>query len=116
MYDKLKYLKERENEEEEYLKKYSSTKPRKCSSGEPLYKQCLVQKQYTVQDGGFFAAIPAILRIAGPFLLDYALNKFTGNGIMYKYKGGQAISDEHKRMILLNIMLKHPHINKEIFY
>jgi len=115
MNKKINFIRKTEREEDEYLRKYSSTKPRKCTSTGPLYKECFQQKVYKSQDGGFLAAIPAILRIAGPFLLDYALNKFTGNGIMYKYKDGRDLSDDHKRAILLNIMVKYPNIREKLF-
>lgn len=105
---------ETEREEELYLKNVRSTKP---SQNCALYKLCKYNdgSGMTKQQGGFIQALLPILRVAGPFLLDYAINKFTGNGFVYKNKNGDELTNDEKKLILLNILVKYPHLKDNIF-
>lgn len=99
-------------EEEEYLRQVKSTKPRICTP--PLYKLAGSGKR-NYQDGGFLTALLPILRVAGPFILDYAMNKFTGDGLEYRHTDKTPLNDEEKRLIILKILVEYPHLSQKLF-
>lgn len=104
------------DEEEEYLRKVKTTKPRICEP--PLYK--LSGKGYyqvgkKEQNGGFIGAILPLLRFAAPFIIDYGIQKFSGNGYVYRHHDKSELTDDEKRSLLLNIIVTNPHLAKKIF-
>ena len=114
MNKKRDFIKKTEREEEAYLRNVKSTKPRDIRN-RPLYELCENNNYTEPQEGGFLSMIPMLLRMAGPFIIDYALNKFTGNGFGYTYNDGSELDDDHKKAILMNILYQHPHLANKIF-
>lgn len=106
-------------EEDDYLRSVTSTKPRSCGE-DGLYKLCAKMdgsgiKRSRSQEGGFIGAILPLLRLAGPFIIDYALNKFTGSGFAYRYQNGGELSLSDKKHILLKIITEHPYLTERLF-
>jgi len=101
-------------EEYEYLKNVKSTKP--SSNCDGLYKLC---KNYNGdgfrQHGGLLGALIPLLRVASPFIIDWAINKFTGSGFQYRNVHGDPLNEEEKKLILLNILSQYPHLYPKIF-
>lgn len=116
-----KFLQKAKLEEIDYLKHVKSTKPIRKEN--PLYMSCISacnekyngSGKYSKQEGGFIQALLPILRFAGPMILDYAISKFTGKGFSYKYNDGRELTSGDKKKLLLNILIKYPHLADKIF-
>lgn len=114
-----KFLQKSKLEEIDYLKHVKSTKPIRKEN--PLYMSCInkCNEKYngsgSKQEGGFIQALLPILRFAGPMILDYAISKFTGKGFSYKYNDGRELTNSDKKKLLLNILVKYPHLADKIF-
>ena len=114
-----KLMKSSYKDEEEFLKKMKGLKVLPCE--EPLHKTVSRNPRNKVgkgQDGGFVQFLVPLISALGPTLVDYAVKKFTGNGIAYVKQVGNSyepISLSEKKHILYNILTEYPHLFDEIF-
>lgn len=130
-----KLMKQAYEDERRYFQQMKGMKALPCNE-EPLYKvvardgavpnahvrrsQSVKNKKKTKkQDGGFVNFLPTIIATLGPYVLDYAIKKFTGDGITYKKQiGNNKYTDpsiSEKKHILYNILTDHPHLIDDVF-
>lgn len=105
------------DDEISYLKAVRNTRPRRCDNRIPLYKEKKVSfsGKGESQHGGFLPALAMILRYASPFIVDYAIKRFSGDGFEYRHSDKSELTEKEKKLLLLSILDQNPHIQHKIF-
>lgn len=113
-----KLIKQVYSDEERFLNQMKGRKILPCDE-EPLYKLAARNPQKrSKQDGGFVNMLVPLITALGPPLVEYAIKKFTGNGITYKKQVGnryENLNESENKHLLYNILTEHPHLFHEIF-
>lgn len=106
------------SEELEYLQRTKGQKIKPCEA--PLYK-VVSRDGYKSKkmEGGFVQFLPMLVSTLGPMVLDYAIKKWSGGGIVYKKQVGrneyEDLDNTDKKYLLYKILQNHPELVNEIF-